>query len=70
MLDAQRRRAELALGALLVVSLCHFWQGTEAKTWVLSRCAGQPAVRTPQDELLLYMIAIPGHKGSQHIKVK
>lgn len=64
------KRAELTLGVLLVFSLRHFWQGTGAKRYVFSRCAGQPAVGTPQDELLLYMITIPGHKEDQHIKVK
>lgn len=33
-------------------------------------CLGQPAVGTPQDALLLYVIGIQCQKENKHIKVK
>lgn len=64
-----RGESRADLGSVADGFTLHFWQGTEAKAWVLSGCAAQPAVGTPQDELLLCMINIPGHK-EYHVQVK
>lgn len=65
-----REESRVDLGSVAGGFTLHFWQKTETKAWVLSGCAAQPAAGAPQDELLLYMITVPGHKENQHVQVK